>query len=262
MVYVVSSRLVISYIRQDEWVRAEAVLNEALAPETPPRTGLERGLWRARAELALARGEPEQALQIASQLIASAMNVEKYEEGCIPSLWKLRGQALSALGQGTEAEVALRAAQKFAQAQEARPLLWRIQLALGQTYQAQKRQREAEAEFAAAQQMIEALAADLEDPVLRDNFRRQATAMIPPASPLSPRQMAKQEFDGLTEREREVARLIAAGHSNREIARTLVVSERTVTTHVGNILAKLAFTSRVQIAAWAIEKGLALPPSD
>jgi DNA-binding CsgD family transcriptional regulator len=260
MVYVVSSRLAITYSRQNEFIRAEAVLNEALAPDALPLTALERGVWRARAELALARGEPEQALQIANQLIASATNVEKYEEGCIPCLWTLRGQALGALGRWAEAETALRAAQKFAQ--ESRPLLWRIHLALGQTCQAQKRQSEAELEFVTVRQIIETLAANLAEPGLRDNFRQQATAMIPPPPPLSPRQAAKKEFDGLTEREREVAVLIAEGKSNRDIAAALVVSERTVTTHVGNILAKLDFTSRVQIAAWAIEKGLARSPSN
>jgi non-specific serine/threonine protein kinase len=70
------------------------------------------------------------------------------------------------------------------------------------------------------------------------------------------RQAAKQEFNGLTEREREVAARIAQGESNREIAERLVVSERTVETHVTNILNKLGFTSRAQIRKWATEKGL------
>lgn len=65
-----------------------------------------------------------------------------------------------------------------------------------------------------------------------------------------------QAFDGLTEREREVAQLIAEGKSNRAIAEKLVVSERTIDTHVEHILSKLQFTSRAQIAAWAVDKGL------
>jgi DNA-binding NarL/FixJ family response regulator len=44
---------------------------------------------------------------------------------------------------------------------------------------------------------------------------------------------------------------------NREIAASLVLGERTVETHVGNILAKLGFSSRRQIAMWAVETGLA-----
>ena len=61
----------------------------------------------------------------------------------------------------------------------------------------------------------------------------------------------------LTPREREVAALIAQGKSNREIAEALVLTAPTVKTHVGNILSKLGFTTRAQIAAWAVEKQLA-----
>lgn len=66
----------------------------------------------------------------------------------------------------------------------------------------------------------------------------------------------KEKFGGLTSREREIAVLIAQGKSNPEIAKALVISERTVTTHVTNILSKLRFTSRTQIASWATEKRL------
>ncbi len=76
------------------------------------------------------------------------------------------------------------------------------------------------------------------------------------APPQMTRQQAKQEFGGLTERERETAARIAQGESNREIAEAFVVSERTVETHVTNILNKLGFTSRAEIRKWAVEKGL------
>ncbi len=69
-------------------------------------------------------------------------------------------------------------------------------------------------------------------------------------------------FGGLTDRELEVVRLIARGYTSRQIAETLTVSERTVTTHISNILAKLGFTSRAQIAAWAVEQRLSAPRSD
>ncbi|WP_146240022.1 ATP-binding protein [Prauserella flavalba] len=54
----------------------------------------------------------------------------------------------------------------------------------------------------------------------------------------------------LTKRENEVAELVAQGLSNKAIASTLVISQRTAETHVENILSKLGFTSRTQIAAW------------
>jgi DNA-binding NarL/FixJ family response regulator len=54
----------------------------------------------------------------------------------------------------------------------------------------------------------------------------------------------------LTRREREIAALIHQGLSNKEIASALVISRRTAETHVENILTKLGFTSRTQVAAW------------
>jgi predicted ATPase/DNA-binding CsgD family transcriptional regulator len=57
--------------------------------------------------------------------------------------------------------------------------------------------------------------------------------------------------DPLTRREREVAALVSEGLSNREIAERLVIAKRTVDSHLEHILAKLGFTSRTQIAAWA-----------
>ncbi len=76
-----------------------------------------------------------------------------------------------------------------------------------------------------------------------------------------PLPMPSQEEPGasrkLTEREREVAALIAQGLSNGEIADQLVLSKRTVEHHIANILSKLGFTNRAQIVRWAIENGLA-----
>jgi DNA-binding CsgD family transcriptional regulator len=77
----------------------------------------------------------------------------------------------------------------------------------------------------------------------------------PPTAPESTRD-EKERFGGLTARERETAALIAQGKSNREIAEVMVVGVRTVETYVTRILNKLGFVSRVQIATWAVEKGL------
>jgi non-specific serine/threonine protein kinase len=63
-----------------------------------------------------------------------------------------------------------------------------------------------------------------------------------------------EKMDDLTEREQEVAALIARGKSNREIADQLVLSPRTVEKHVENILSKLGLTSRTQIVRWAMEQ--------
>jgi non-specific serine/threonine protein kinase len=59
----------------------------------------------------------------------------------------------------------------------------------------------------------------------------------------------------LSPREREVAMLIARGHSNREIAEHLVIGERTTETHVTHVLTKLGLRSRAQVAVWVLEHG-------
>ena len=69
----------------------------------------------------------------------------------------------------------------------------------------------------------------------------------------------KTEGPELTERELDVLRLLAQGDGDREIAEKLVVSERTVHFHVGNILSKLHLANRTQAALYAIRKGLAKP---
>jgi two-component system, NarL family, response regulator LiaR len=74
---------------------------------------------------------------------------------------------------------------------------------------------------------------------------RPAEAGSPPPPPLD-----------LTQRELEVVRLVAEGRTNREIAETFVISEKTVKTHISHVLAKLELKDRTQLAIFAIREGL------
>ena len=65
--------------------------------------------------------------------------------------------------------------------------------------------------------------------------------------------------DPLTPRELEVVKLIAEGHSSRQIAETLVISEKTVERHRANILEKLGMRDRVELTRYAIRRGLVEP---
>lgn len=66
----------------------------------------------------------------------------------------------------------------------------------------------------------------------------------------------EEAFEDLTQREREVLNLIAQGRANKEIAAQLCISEKTVKTHVSNILSKLQMTDRTQAALYALRHNL------
>jgi len=86
-------------------------------------------------------------------------------------------------------------------------------------------------------------------PDIARKLMEQVAQRSAPARPQPP--------ESLTERETAVIRLIAQGCSNAEIAKTLVISEKTVKTHVSHILGKLNLADRTQLAIFAIKHGLA-----
>jgi DNA-binding CsgD family transcriptional regulator len=84
----------------------------------------------------------------------------------------------------------------------------------------------------------------------RLRITREAGASAPAA------EVTEAERVGLTTREAEVLALVAAGHSNGEIAQELFISRKTASVHVSNILAKLGVSTRVHSAAFAHQRGL------
>ena len=174
---VVTGFLARVYLFQQDQTSAEAILTAALEPDAAMQTSGQRLVWAARADLALARGDSVLALDITERLISSAANLS--DERVIPCLWKLRGEALAALGRIEEAETTLRAAQEAALAHGLRPLLWRIYVTLGKLYQTQAREAEAEQAFSPARLLIEDLAANLPGEHLREHFLSQGTAILP-----------------------------------------------------------------------------------
>ena len=202
-----------------------------------------------------------QALERAESLLASAPGNDEFRSQPIPALLKLKGEALLALSRLDEALVALEDAKSGARMRQEPSLLWQVHRSLGQGYRLHGREEQAQQEWAAARQIIGQLTGTIDDEALRECFSQAALASLPREEPLPSRRAIAQRFGGLTERERQVAVLIAQGLSNREIADTLVISYRTVETHISNILFKLGLAARSQVAAWVVEKGLLKPPA-
>lgn len=119
-----------------------------------------------------------------------------------------------------------------------------------------------------AMPLDQAIEEALESMFQQTNEQKTASSVPPgitlsqPSPALSPRRVLLQHFGGLTTREREVAQLVAQGKSNRAIADELVVGVSTVEAHITHIFTKLGFSSRAQIAAWVVDKGLAQVPQD
>lgn len=251
--------LAIAALQAGDQARAAAILGETFGADAERDdlpTLAERLGWCVQAELGLARDQPAMAREITNWLVATAASAPDIDQPVVPRLLLLHGRVLAALQRNDEAEATLLEARTVAEAQSAQSLTWQIHVALGRLYHSCLRRRDAAQAYASARQMVEHLAAAISDAGLAAAFLRQATARMPRAAPPSPRRAAQQAVDGLTEREREVAILVAQGKTNREIAAALVLTERTIKAHVGNILGKLGLSSRTQIVAWAIEKGL------
>lgn len=246
-----------AYVLQGQPKRAEATLQEVRSEAEHPRLLAERALLLAWAELALAQHQPDLALERCEQLRATApQRAGETAERVIPRLWKCQGEALAMLGRDPEAIQVLEEARRGAILQQYLSLLWQIERSLGRVYQKQRRKEEAHQAFVSAHQGIATLAESIEDPTLRLRFEQAAHTTLPKEKSVSARQATARQYDGLTEREREVAALIGQGKSNTEIAELLVVSKRTVETYVSSVLSKLSVPSRHQIALWAQNKGL------
>jgi DNA-binding CsgD family transcriptional regulator len=206
----------------------------------------------ARARLALAERDYPRAIELVHSLERRA-----WEAGRASRLTLLRAEALLGLARLEEADAALDQLLREEVRLVPPALLWRAHALRGRLLSTQGRRSEARDAYQAARTTIDAIGQRIDDEELRRDFLQRAHRLLPRSRPPTVRAAAKEEFGGLTEREREVASLIALGRSNREIAEALVLSERTVAVHVANTLAKLGFGSRAQIASWATARGLA-----
>jgi len=217
----------------------------------------DRQLWLARAHLAVTEGRPDHALSIVDARLAAEHSANANDTLGVPSLSLFRGELLATLDRDEDAIRAVEQARTEAHAQGARPLLWKADAALGHLHRRRRRRLEARRAFDAARTLAEELKARIPDDELRASYSAGLDKLIPAAPEPSQTRKAKAAFGGLTRRERDVAELIAQGKSNKMIAGALGIGERTVEGYVASALSRLGFGSRTQLAAWAVEMGLA-----
>jgi predicted ATPase/DNA-binding CsgD family transcriptional regulator len=254
----VTGFLASALVRSGQLTEAAATLEAGRPSNASFVTMGERHSWAAQVELHLAQNQPEQALIILEQLRAALPNAPLHH---IPRLAHLHAQTLWALGHPAQAETALQAALAAAQDQGAPQWQWRIHATHAHWYAGQRRWAQAETAITTGKKILEMCAASLSEGPVRQNFLSRAAEFFPTLPKASARQKAKQQFGGLTAREREIAAQVAHGKTNRAIAEALVVSERTVEKHIENIMGKLGVETRVQVAAWALARGLLPSPT-
>ena len=244
----------LAYLLKQEFSRAVTVLTTVLPEDQQPVDFFERQAARVWGELALVRGEADRALAIAEKLIESAPGDLQQP---IPHLLVIKGEALIALKRLKEAAEALENAKLGAELRQAPSILWRILRSLGQVYKLLKREDEAQHEWQEAREIINKLADTIDENALREHFVQATLQTLPSEKPQLPRRMAVGNCDGLTEREIEVLRSVAQGLTDAQVAERLVISPRTVHSHLNSIYSKLGISSRSAATRYAIEHNLA-----
>jgi ATP/maltotriose-dependent transcriptional regulator MalT len=221
---------------------AEGRVNAAMSQiaraleEAPDR--LERArLLPPHVEIALAAGDLESAAASADEMEAIAR--EYRGPRLIASAASARGAVLSERPDPSAALTLLRRAVRLWTEIDCPYNVALVRLQCGQACRSLGDEDGASMEFEAARDIFERLGA------ARD--ARKASELLGQAT----------HPEGLSDREVEVARLVAAGMSNKEIGTALFISERTVARHLSNIFAKLGVSSRAGLAAFALKKGLA-----
>ena len=249
------SYLALAYVLRREFTRAEEVLKAVMPQEYQPSNLGERQVARAWAELALAQGKSTIALHIAEPLLVSAPGDVRQQP--IPHLLALKGEALLALKRLEEAARVLEDAILGAEQRQAPSVLWRVHGSLGQVYHMLKRADQAQREWSEACEIIAKLAETIDQTYLREHFVQAALQTLPSEKPLPSRRVAAEKFGVLTEREIEVLRAVAQGLTDIQVAERLVISHRTVHSHLNSIYSKLGITSRSAATRYAIEHDLA-----
>jgi ATP/maltotriose-dependent transcriptional regulator MalT len=219
---------------------ARSMITAMLAEQ--PWARLARGkLLPARVQIAIAAGELPEAAEAADELDGIA--AEFASPALSAAARTVRGRLLLARGESSAACSTLQDALAQWQALEVPYEIATVRLLLGQACRAGGDEDGTARSLAIAADIFDRLGATLD---ARQTRSLTSSTTLPA---------------GLSAREAEVLGLVASGATNREIASTLFLSERTVARHLSNIFTKLGVTSRTAATAFAFKNGLAQPPA-
>jgi DNA-binding CsgD family transcriptional regulator/tetratricopeptide (TPR) repeat protein len=277
--WVLVARMAAMVAQVDSAVAMEARDKRQLAPLAAARQRTSEVL-RTAAEIVKAGGAPAStgSRQVAEASLATARGYQRRLEGDDePRAWDRVAEAWAALaapydvalarwrqaeamlGSGagrtgrTDARVPLLAAAEIALKLEAKPLLRELRELAGRARIPFP--EDAGAFLAEDSREPEAPAPSPDNGTGREPVDRHSDLVLAVAGGTRSTEPRADTF-GLSSREREVLSLVAQGRTNREIGERLFISQKTVGVHVGNILAKLAVSGRVEAAAVAIRLGL------
>jgi DNA-binding CsgD family transcriptional regulator len=217
-------------------VEAAAAMTRRAASETSAPFALATML-PAHVEVMLTAGDLEEARRAADELAGIATNGKRAMLDAISG--RVQGEVALAEGDPKAALAPLRESARLWQELDAPYEVGRVRVLVGLACRALGDEESAGLELGAAREVFERLAA-APDLARIDRFEGRASA----------------DSHGLSAREIEVLRLVAAGKTNREIASELVVSEHTVARHLQNIFRKLDVTSRTAATAFAFQHEL------
>ena len=235
-------------LEMGDLARAQAAF-EAVRPRLASVAMDRRGLatLTAALELAVAFGDTAVALDMHARLAPFEPTMIASALGAVGPIAYFLARAEGLLGRHDEAVAHAQAAIEMSARGDFGPWLARSRLALAEALR--MRDRSGDVELARRSAILAAVTA-----------RELGMAPVLAGAKALAARLAPQRR--LSKRELEIARLVARGSSNREMALSLGLSERTIETHVQNVLTKLGFHARTQIAAWsAMEVIDALGPS-
>lgn len=230
-----SAGLALLRLAQERLDAATAIITRALNETSWNRLARAR-LLPARAQIALATGDLDAATAAVTEL--GAIAAENESAVLDAAALSARGRLQLALEEPDAACATLRVAVSRWQELDVPYEVASARTVLGQALHAAGDEESAAAAFAAAEVLFEQIGARLDAHAIRERVAR-------PQLPA-----------GLTEREAEVLRLIAAGRSNKEIAAELFLSAKTVSRHLSNIFTKIGVSSRSAATAFAFEHHL------